>query len=64
MRPLHSPKGYHRGRFGGIGQFWMLLVLFGAAALLTQVMSVSATTALFGPVAAAPAQALGQPTVP
>lgn len=42
----------------------VLLVLFGVAALLTQVMSDSATTVLLGPIALALAQSLGQPVTP
>jgi di/tricarboxylate transporter len=42
----------------------VLLVLFGIAALLTQIMSDSATTVLLGPIALALAQSLGQPVTP
>jgi di/tricarboxylate transporter len=42
----------------------ILLVLFGIAALFTQVMSDSATTVLLGPIALALAQSLGQPVTP
>ncbi len=42
----------------------ILLVVFSAAALLTQVMSDAATTALLGPIAIAMAQALGLPPAP
>jgi di/tricarboxylate transporter len=42
----------------------VLLVLFGIAALLTQVMSDAATTVLLGPIAVALAQSLGQPVTP
>jgi len=42
----------------------MLLVMFGVAALLTQVMSDAATTALLGPVAISLAQVLDLPPTP
>jgi di/tricarboxylate transporter len=42
----------------------VLLVLFGVAALLTQIMSDAATTVLLGPIAVALAQSLGQPVTP
>lgn len=42
----------------------ILLVMFAAAALLTQVMSDAATTALLGPVAISLAQVLDQPPTP
>lgn len=42
----------------------ILLVMFGFAALLTQVMSDAATTALLGPIAIAMAQLLGLPPAP
>ena len=42
----------------------ILLVVFSLAALLTQVMSDAATTALLGPIAIARAQALGLPPAP
>lgn len=42
----------------------VLLVMFGVAALLTQVMSDAATTVLLGPIAIALAQSLGQPLTP
>lgn len=42
----------------------ILLVVFSLAALLTQVMSDAATTALLGPIAIAMAQVLGLPTTP
>jgi di/tricarboxylate transporter len=41
-----------------------LLVMFSVAALLTQVMSDAATTALLGPIAIALAQSLGLPPTP
>ena len=56
---------------GGLQQFigsWnpllILLVLFFVSALVTQVMSDSATTALLAPIAVALARALGQPPEP
>jgi di/tricarboxylate transporter len=42
----------------------VLLVMFGVAALLTQVMSDAATTALLGPIAIALAQSFGLPPTP
>ena len=42
----------------------VLLVMFGIAALLTQIMSDAATTVLLGPIAVALAQSLGQPVTP
>lgn len=42
----------------------VLLVLFGVAALVTQIMSDAATTVLLGPIAVALAQSLGQPVTP
>jgi di/tricarboxylate transporter len=42
----------------------ILLVMFGAAALLTQILSDAATTVLLGPIAVALAQALGLPPTP
>ncbi|MEO8125823.1 MAG: hypothetical protein ABI822_01965 [Bryobacteraceae bacterium] len=42
----------------------MLLIMFGAAALLTQVLSDSATVVLLGPVAISVALALGLPVEP
>jgi di/tricarboxylate transporter len=43
---------------------WILLVMFTAAALLTQVLSDSATTVLLGPIAVALAESLGLPATP
>jgi di/tricarboxylate transporter len=43
---------------------YILLALFGVVAILTQFMSDAATTAIFAPVAAALAHALGQPPEP
>jgi di/tricarboxylate transporter len=52
----------------GLLQGWservVLLVLFAVVAAITQLMSDSATTALFAPVAVALAQALGRPPEP
>ena len=42
----------------------VLLVLFSAAALLTQILSDSATTVLLGPIAISLANSLGQPPTP
>ena len=42
----------------------MLLVLFSAAALLTQVLSDAATTVLLGPIAVSLANSLGLPPTP
>ena len=42
----------------------ILLVMFSIAALLTQVMSDAATTALLGPISIATAQVLGLPPAP
>lgn len=42
----------------------VLLVVFGAAALLTQILSDSATTVLLGPIAVELAQSLGLPPTP
>ena len=42
----------------------VLLVMFGVAGLLTQILSDAATTVLLGPVAVAVAQALGHPPTP
>ena len=44
--------------------FSILLVMFSLAALLTQIMSDSATTALLGPIAISLAQELGMPAAP
>jgi di/tricarboxylate transporter len=44
--------------------FGVLLVLFGAAALLTQILSDSATTVLLGPIAISLAGSLGLPPTP
>ena len=49
------------GLLGGWHPTLLLLALFGVVAVLTQFMSDSATAAIFAPVAAALAQALGRP---
>ena len=49
---------------GGWDKVWILLVLFAVVAVLTQLMSDAATTALFAPVAVALAQVLGQAPEP
>ena len=49
---------------GGWQETWILLLLFTVVAILTQLMSDAATTALFAPVAVALAQALGQAPEP
>ncbi|TAK38894.1 MAG: SLC13 family permease [Lysobacteraceae bacterium] len=48
----------------GWPNFAVLLVLFSAAALLTQILSDSATTVLLGPIAISLAASLGQPPTP
>jgi di/tricarboxylate transporter len=56
-----------RGLLGvveGWPMFAVLLVLFSAAALLTQILSDSATTVLLGPIAISLAASLGQPPTP
>jgi di/tricarboxylate transporter len=52
--------GWIQAAVGGWNERLILLALFAIVAVLTQFMSDSATTALFGPVAIALAQALGQ----
>lgn len=42
----------------------VLLVLFGVAAVVTQIMSDAATTVLLGPIAVSLAQSLGEPVAP
>jgi len=49
---------------GGWSELAMLSVLFGAAALLTQILSDAATVVLLGPIAIAVASALGLPPAP
>jgi di/tricarboxylate transporter len=49
---------------GGWDQLLVLLALFWIVAIITQFMSDAATTALFGPVAVALAQGLGQAPAP
>ncbi|HEY3111947.1 MAG TPA: SLC13 family permease [Chloroflexota bacterium] len=51
--------GWLQAAVVGWSQFAVLLAIFAVVAVLTQFMSDSATTALFGPVAVALAQALG-----
>jgi di/tricarboxylate transporter len=51
--------GWLHAALGGWSQFGVLLAIFAVVAVLTQFMSDAATTALFGPVAVALAQALG-----
>ncbi|WP_255555981.1 SLC13 family permease [Lysobacter soyae] len=48
----------------GLPSLTILLVMFSLAALLTQIMSDSATTALLGPIAISLAQELGMPATP
>jgi di/tricarboxylate transporter len=52
--------GWIQSSVGGLNETLILLVIFGIVAVLTQFMSDSATTALFGPVAAALAAGLGR----
>jgi di/tricarboxylate transporter len=56
--------GWLQGTVGGWSQPLVLLAVFAIVGLLTQLMSDSATTALFAPVAVALARALGQPPEP
>jgi di/tricarboxylate transporter len=56
--------GWLQQAVGGWNPLVILLVIFAIVALLTQLMSDAATTALFGPVAAALAAGLGQPPEP
>ncbi len=56
--------GWLQGAIGGWNPTIILLVIFGVVAVLTQFMSDSATTALFGPVALSFAQAVGQAPEP
>lgn len=56
--------GWLRGTVGGWHQTLVLLAIFWIVAILTQLMSDAATTALFAPVAAALAIALGLPPEP
>jgi di/tricarboxylate transporter len=51
--------GWLQAALAGWSQFAVLLAIFAVVAVLTQFMSDAATTALFGPVAIALAQALG-----
>ncbi len=52
------------GHAAGWPVFVLLLVMFGTAALLTQILSDAATTVLLAPIALATAQALGLPPLP
>ncbi|HEY7061293.1 MAG TPA: SLC13 family permease [Chloroflexota bacterium] len=56
--------GWLQGAVGGWSPVLILLVIYAVVAVLTQFMSDSATTALFGPVALSLAQALGQAPEP
>jgi di/tricarboxylate transporter len=56
--------GWLQAAVGDWPQTAVLLVLFGVVAIVTQLVSDSATTALFAPVAAALATGLGQPPEP
>ena len=56
--------GWLQGAVGGWSPTVILLAMFTVVAVLTQFMSDSATTALFGPVALSLAQALGQAPEP
>ncbi len=56
--------GWLQSAIGSWPQTVILLVLFGVVAVVTQFMSDAATTALFAPVAAALAQALGRAPEP
>ena len=56
--------GWLQSGVGCWNQTLLLLLLFAIVAVLTQFMSDAATTAIFAPVAAALAQALGQPPEP
>ncbi len=53
--------GWLQGAVSGWSQIAILLALFAVVAVLTQFMSDAATTAVFAPVAASLASALGQP---
>jgi di/tricarboxylate transporter len=56
--------GYLQQMTGGWSPFAVLLTMFWAGALLTQILSDSATTVLLGPIALALAVALGLPPQP
>jgi di/tricarboxylate transporter len=56
--------GWLQAAVGGWSPTIILLAIFAVVAVLTQFMSDSATTALFGPVALSLAQALGQAPEP
>ena len=53
--------GWLQGALSGWSQTLILLALFAVVAVITQLMSDAATTALFAPVAVILAQALGHP---
>ena len=56
--------GWLQGLVSGWSIHWILLALFVATGLVTQVMSDAGTTALFGPIAIALAQSLDLPPEP
>jgi di/tricarboxylate transporter len=56
--------GWLQHAVGGWPERLVLLALFAVVALITQLMSDAATTALFAPIAVALAQALGRPPEP
>jgi di/tricarboxylate transporter len=56
--------GWLQHAVGGWPERMVLLALFAVVAIITQLMSDSATTALFAPIALALAQALGRPPEP
>jgi di/tricarboxylate transporter len=56
--------GWLQSTMGDWNQMLIFLVVFATVAVLTQLMLDAATTALFGPVAIALAQALGRPPEP
>jgi len=58
------PAGWLGNGVGGWPERLILLALFAVDAIITQFMSVAATTALFAPVAVALAQALGRAPEP
>jgi di/tricarboxylate transporter len=56
--------GLLSGVAGGLSPLVLLVLLFGAAALLTQVLSDAATTVLLAPIALSMAEELGLPPLP
>ncbi|MDP8922453.1 MAG: SLC13 family permease [Chloroflexota bacterium] len=56
--------GWLQGYIGGWNEVLVLLALFAVVGILTQFMSDAATTAVFAPIAAALAAALGRPPEP